>query len=348
MKKNIRILINSLLVFGMLFILTNGCKKDTPQQIEIPPSIDKQTSEIEGLKLTYLKTNLPNNFNTIFFVDETIGYIAGYNGAIYKTSDAGITWNKLFTDTTLPLYDIYFFNDKEGFAVGGESMGAIIIHTIDGGITWARTSIKNAEKTELRSICFVTDSLGFAVGGGTILITKNRGLNWNGTKMNNLGGYMSDVAFINEKEGFIAITSGKMAKTIDGGLNWSISIPFPEFGVETLSLLNKNIIFSANYTIISKSTDFGATWSSLYGYKGETFKLIFKSEKIGYSFGRGKYSGGDFGHDYGAINYTVDGGNTWKGNDKLKEIRVIEDASFPTEDVGFAISYNIVIKIKKQ
>ena len=346
MKKSLTII--------LVALLFAGCRNDTPPPSITLPVTNEQPEEIKGLELTYLRTHLPSVFKAIYFVNENTGFIAGEAGLMYKSTNGGIAWTNLNTNTTLTLNDIYFFNSNEGFAVGGESgctgtgcvpRGAIIIHTKDGGQTWVNASVSGAERIELNSICFASDSLGFAVGGGTVFRTKDRGISWKGTKINNLGGIMMDVEFINEKKGMIAC--GKLLETTDGGLKWSVP-GSSSLRVRTLSLLNENIIFAADYEVISKSTDFGNNWSSLSGYTGETFKLVFKSEKIGYAFGRGQYSGGDFGHDYGAINYTIDGGATWKGNNKLKDIGVIESASFPTESIGYALDRNVVIKIRKK
>ena len=328
-----------------------SCIKDSP----IP--INELASTIDGLELTYIKTNLQQNFNTIFFVDENIGYIAGYDGALYKTTDGGNSWTAQNTKTSLPFYDIYFFNENEGFAVGGESgcggtgcipKGAIIIHTIDGGQTWNQIALNLSEKIELRSICFANDLLGFAVGNGLIVSTKDRGITWEETKINNLGGVMMDVKFINTDKGLITCAFGKLLKTIDGGVNWNVSSPFPSIGANTLALVSENLIFSAGYTNIAKSSDFGSSWTSLKNYPTDIFKLIFTSESIGYAFGRGIYSGGDFGHNYGAIYFTTDGGTSWKGNNKIYEIGMIKSACFPSVNVVYAISGNVVVKIKKQ
>lgn len=337
----------AIILFVLLFA---SCKKAA-----IIPSII-QPNKVDGLELTFIKTNLQKNFATIYFLNENVGYIAGFDGSMYKTIDGGNSWTALNTNTSLPLYDIYFLNNNEGFAVGGKDNcggtgcvpeGAIIIHTKDGGQTWNQSSFAPSEKIELRSICFASDSLGFTVGDGLILSTRDRGANWQETKINNLGGVMLDVKFINDKKGLIACTFGKLLKTIDGGINWNVSSPFPAIGANSLALVNENLIFTAGYTNLMKSSNFGSTWSDLPNYPTDIFKLLFTSENIGYAFGRGEYSGGDFGHNYGSIYFTIDGGSSWKGNKKIAAVGLIQSASFPALNVGYAISGNVVIKLVK-
>jgi hypothetical protein len=62
-------------------------------------------------------------------------------------------------------------------------------------------------------------------------------------------------------------------------------------------------------------------------------------------FGRGNYSGGDFGHSYGSMYCTNNGGNSWNGNGDFKTVGLIQAASFPSSKIGYAISGNKMIKI---
>ena len=128
----------------------------------------------------------------------------------------------------------------------------------------------------------------------------------------------------------------------------TLSNPFPSFGANTLAVVNDNLVYSAGYSTIHKSTDFGNTWIELPSHPLDIYKLVFKTADIGYAFGRGQYSGGDFGTNYGSIYYTEDGGNTWSGCDTIHQIGLIEAASFPLTNIGYAVSNYTVIKIKRK
>jgi hypothetical protein len=54
----------------------------------------------------------------VYLLDSGLGYSVGDSGTILKSTDAGMTWNALTSGTTKALYDVYFFNDAEGVAVG--------------------------------------------------------------------------------------------------------------------------------------------------------------------------------------------------------------------------------------
>ncbi|MBL7917672.1 MAG: hypothetical protein JNM96_04695, partial [Bacteroidia bacterium] len=84
-------------------------------------------------------------------LDSTTAFTCGYNGGIYKTNNAGLTWeevlkkNKSFKNR-IHFNAIYLNTDKQGFAVGNDG---IVYKTINGN-TWQEAVI--TEKTNLLSI----------------------------------------------------------------------------------------------------------------------------------------------------------------------------------------------------
>ncbi|MBI3258405.1 MAG: hypothetical protein HYZ54_02825 [Ignavibacteriae bacterium] len=338
----------------LLLVITSfivSCSDNPPTQIDSKV----ENVIIEGLDLTFYKPDIKDGLTSIFFVNENIGYIGGYDGAMYKTTNGGNSWITLKTNTLLPLFDIYFLNVNEGFAVGGQDAcsgtgcipeGAIIIHTSDGGQNWNRVPLSLSQKIELNSVYFANNSTGFAVGGKSFLSTKDKGVTWHETKLEYTGGQMLDVKFSDVNNGLITGVWGMILKTTNGGIDWNSSNPFLQSGGHTFGLVDKNVIYIAGSTQIAKSTDFGSSWMNLPNAPTNIHKLVFTSKTTGYAFGLGQYSGGDFGNYYGSIYYTADGGTTWKGSNMITDVRGIYEASFPNPNVGFALSGSVVIKIK--
>ena len=64
---------------------------------------------------------------------DSIIFVSGTGGEIWKWSDN--SWEDLsnFTGTTNDIYAVDFVNENEGFAVGSDGL---IIATIDGGLSW--------------------------------------------------------------------------------------------------------------------------------------------------------------------------------------------------------------------
>jgi photosystem II stability/assembly factor-like uncharacterized protein len=63
----------------------------------------------------------------IFFIDDHIGWIIGDLGAVYRSENAGKSWEKELTDTFSDLNAIYMMGYKKGWIVGDE--GVILTYT---------------------------------------------------------------------------------------------------------------------------------------------------------------------------------------------------------------------------
>jgi photosystem II stability/assembly factor-like uncharacterized protein len=119
------------------------------------------------LSFSLLSVSFPDN-NTGYAVG-TDGY--GTNGIIFKTTDAGTTWDTLLT--TNALNSIYFTDVNSGYAVGNYGK---IIKTIDGGGSWI-TQTSGTLWSNLYSVFFQSVVTGYVVGdSGIILKTTNGGL----------------------------------------------------------------------------------------------------------------------------------------------------------------------------
>jgi len=92
----------------------------------------------------------PNNLNSVFFYDQSIGWAAGDNGQYLRTLDGGQTWTVqpiTTADPSKPLQEvtvtnnlkgIRFVNLSDGWVVGDNGM---ILRTTDGGLRWSDISV---------------------------------------------------------------------------------------------------------------------------------------------------------------------------------------------------------------
>ncbi|WP_437204228.1 YCF48-related protein [Planctomicrobium sp. SH664] len=130
------------------------------------------------------------------------------------------------------LHDVVLLGESKGWAVGDR--GAIW-STETGGATWNFVaSIPQIEQFSLRSICFLTDRVGWIAGGtvlpaggdhqGIVLFTRDAGASW--TLCNSLGlPFLKSIQFFDLEQG-IAVgernqqyPSG-LLRTADGGKTW--------------------------------------------------------------------------------------------------------------------------------
>lgn len=332
--------------FGYLLfclILVAACKKeDKPNQ----------NSSSVCFQVSYLNVNNQNGLESVFFLNGKDGFVASYNGDIYKTVDSAKNWTLLNSTTNLPIRAIYFLDAYNGFAVGGESgcfgtgcvsPGGFILRTQDAGQTWNKV-FTPFNKFEITSIAFINNTIGFCVGGNVIYKTENGGQSWREYQVNNLGGNMMKIKFIDSQNGFIVCLADKILKTTDGGVNWHVTSPNKNIGYYSLSGSNGAIYVSGQGKVL-KSLDNGISWNELGNSPTDIYDIHFTSQNMGYAFGRGNYSGDDFGYSYGSMYCTDNGGKSWNGNGDFKDIGLIKAISFPSGNIGYAISGNRIIKI---
>ena len=74
--------------------------------------------------------NYADNFG---FANANVGWRVGRAGDIFKTVDAGKTWNRQNSGVTANLQEVRSFDDKIAWVVGDQKT---LLHTIDGGVHW--------------------------------------------------------------------------------------------------------------------------------------------------------------------------------------------------------------------
>lgn len=114
----------------------------------------------------------PIGLKGVFFVDANTGYCSAWLGEIFKTTDAGTTWQH--THTSQSLEGLWFTDENTGTIVG---YNGTIIRTTDGGNSWVH---QNPGGTTWYFGCyFKNQNTGYVTGyNGTLLRTTNGGQNW--------------------------------------------------------------------------------------------------------------------------------------------------------------------------
>lgn len=116
-----------------------------------------------------------NTCHDIYFLNNTVGFVAGMGGSrIWSTYDGGTTWSMSNIGVGSGLMCIDFLNDTTGFTVGNDGN---IFKTTDQGLSWVQQPSPTLQ--HLRTVQFTDPLNGWISGyGGTILRTNNGGLTW--------------------------------------------------------------------------------------------------------------------------------------------------------------------------
>lgn len=154
------------------------------------------------------------------FINANTGFIAGGNGKILKTSDAGNTWQTVASGTTKNLRKVVFTDSQTGFIAGEK----VILKTTNGGTSWTVTE----SAYTLNDLHFLTASSAVATTlEGYILKTSDGGANWSAGPVN-FQAMLGKMAFDGQTGyaiGFDGMYPKFILKTTDGGNLWEQQFP---------------------------------------------------------------------------------------------------------------------------
>src|SRR4051812_18066245 len=105
----------------------------------------------------------------------------------------------------------------EGWAVGEY---ATILHTTDGGFTWASQTPAIASSEPVYSVSFVDSLHGVAGSNNTVLYTSNGGATWSAGS--GPVGSMYNVEMSDATHAFASNVTNGIYKSSDGGRTWAL------------------------------------------------------------------------------------------------------------------------------
>lgn len=227
--------------------------------------------------------------------------------------------------------DVFFPNDTAGYLAGSG-----IYRSMDGGLTWAKTSAQ--QDLTYFNLFFLNDKYGWGVSEKSLARTVDSGKTW--TMHPNTTYTFTDVYFLDENNGF-AISPSGVLKSTDGGATWSLLAGSPTNAYNISFRDANNGFFSTADRGLYKTTDGGATFSRISALPASMYNTQFLSSDplIGYTIGvpnPDAYSGD--------VYKTVDGGATW-----TKTISISDnyfDFHFGDGDKGFVMTANMVFKVE--
>jgi photosystem II stability/assembly factor-like uncharacterized protein len=193
------------------WLSTDGCRNWHKITVSLPRAVfgcafaDDQTAWITGVEYghffsysvilkstdggeTWGTDSLPGKpiIREMYFMPDGTGFALGFSGGLYKTGDAGRSWEQITgTPDRFAYRKVYFPSKSIGYAIGvytnlQAAPYNTICKSVDSGSTWTTVYQDDVMfSPELSGVYFVNDTLGYVTGSdGFILKTKDGGATW--------------------------------------------------------------------------------------------------------------------------------------------------------------------------
>ncbi|MCB0401751.1 MAG: gliding motility-associated C-terminal domain-containing protein [Flavobacteriales bacterium] len=159
------------------------------------------------------------HLNSTCFTSKTVGWVAGDQGAILHTTDAGMNWILQNSNEINDLNGITFFDNTTGWCVGDNG---VILKTHDGGTSWQALSSGVTNNLYSISCSYLDPNILWACGDATILFSSDGGSSW--TQQFNLPNsvVLYSIEALNSNEAWTVGEQGVALHTVDSGVNWVI------------------------------------------------------------------------------------------------------------------------------
>ncbi|MDL2199656.1 YCF48-related protein [Halopseudomonas aestusnigri] len=203
----------------------------------------------------------------------------GSRGHIVYSDDQGKTWTQANVPVRQLLTAVYFADDKNGWAVGHDSL---ILHTSDAGANW-EMQYRDPELDQpidpegpsllerpLMDVWFKNANTGFAIGAyGTFLRTDDGGKTWEDRSYdidNPDGFHYNAITAVKGAGLMLAGEMGTLYRSPDFGDTWETLTDLPYdgswFGASGTGSDNVVLVWGLRGNMF-RSTDFGDTWEQV-------------------------------------------------------------------------------------
>lgn len=191
----------------------------------------------------------------IKFTNSTTAYLVA-GASIYKSTDAGGTWNVSHSYASTTFYEISFFDENNGIAVGSSGRTS---YTTNAGTLW--TNVVYAPAFTIYTITTSGPSTAFASGdNGKILKSTDKGASW--TNPNSITGPINSVFSIDGVSVWAVGNLGNIFKSTDAGATWSTVTSGTTSHLQSVRFSDsQNGVIVGNLGFTLKTTNGGSTWT---------------------------------------------------------------------------------------
>jgi photosystem II stability/assembly factor-like uncharacterized protein len=174
-----------------------------------------------GLQWNLFNDGAIGNLYSLEFLNLNTGYVGGSSRVFRKTTNGGLNWVSRNIPSGSVIWQISFLNIDTGMVTIGS---ANVYKTTNGGINWLTITLN--PNHFIYGISMVNYDTIVLVGGAPginnslIMLSTDSGINWSETIISQMS--FSFVKFLNDKTGYACGAAGKIYKTINSGVDWSL------------------------------------------------------------------------------------------------------------------------------
>ena len=288
----------------------------------------------------------------------------GQDGDLWRTDDAGASWNKVSGKAVGGMFcGVSFIDSNRGWAGNFDGQ---IFRTYDSGLSWEFLSKPFGDDRHDSLVCpqqisFIDENRGWVIGSFSIWRTEDGGRSWiRSLSMDWVDSVLwqpTHVSFANKDVGLMSASGGVVHVTKDGGRTWQSQKLITGASDATDALtVNEQISWLTGFvsstepqpgTRLFQSEDAGDHWRSVPIGDDHTYinSLCFLNEKKGWAVGRVWNAPGDM---RGLILHTVDGGNSWQNIQLDANDSYFERMTFVDSQHGWLIGSNNIYRTEDQ
>ncbi len=266
-------------------------------------------------------------WQSVYFVDEQNGFVGRDNGKIARTNDGGLNWTELTAGFASEPYDIDFVNPYVGLFVGGSK----IYKTYNGSLTMRE--LQTGTTNNFTTVRWLNDTVVLAFGDlGTIVRSTDAGNSFT-TIACPIQSTIVDVNKVSETVLYACTSDGKVIKTTNGGLTWTLTGNIGAEYLRGVSFANNLVGMVSGGEKIYKTSNGGVTWQ----LKNLGIDINTGLDDIAMINPNLAYAGGTFGKLY----KTFDGGESWNPIFPSSQVNAsIDEMQWLTDSIAYFARLN--------
>jgi photosystem II stability/assembly factor-like uncharacterized protein len=192
------------------------------------------------------------------------GWAVGHDALVLGTRDGGTTWTRQYQGENLQdsFLDVLALDARQAIAVGAYGL---YVSTRDGGATWERRQVREGDAHLNRISRSAAGTLYLAGEAGTLLRSRDEGLNWTTLRTPYAGSFYG-VLPLDRRTLLAHGLRGHLYRSADEGDTWQ-EVPPPVVGLlATAVRLRSNLILVGGPArALAASRDYGLTFSLVPG-----------------------------------------------------------------------------------